>query len=186
MDARGVALLARRHDLRSDTARRSGDRRTLRLIVTRHGQRTGECRSLRHARFPAPVGSSIARQVDSGSLQDFLRNLLTRVPKSAGPFVATLVRSIFATARCRRGAHAVESGARAARRPVPGRGRDARGRRSRHLGVHRGRRDLPRPRRRDPVRRRISLFNRSCGLMPLCQATSSRAGSGVRLSRMIG
>lgn len=26
----------------------------------------------------------------------FLRNLLTRVPKSAGPFVATLVRSIFA------------------------------------------------------------------------------------------
>lgn len=27
---------------------------------------------------------------------NFLRNLLTRVPKSAGPFVATLVRSIFA------------------------------------------------------------------------------------------
>jgi transposase-like protein len=26
----------------------------------------------------------------------FLRNLLTRVPKSAGPFVATLVRSVFA------------------------------------------------------------------------------------------
>jgi len=26
----------------------------------------------------------------------FLRNLLTRVPKSAGPFVATIVRSIFA------------------------------------------------------------------------------------------
>ena len=36
------------------------------------------------------------------------------------------------------------------------------------------------------VRRRISLLRRSCGLMPLCQATSSRAGSGVRLSRMIG
>jgi len=36
------------------------------------------------------------------------------------------------------------------------------------------------------VRRRISLFSRSCGLMPLCQARSSRAASGVRLSRMIG
>jgi len=37
--------------------------------------------------FPEPAGN------DAGP---FLRNLLTRVPKSAGPFVATLVRSVFA------------------------------------------------------------------------------------------
>jgi len=43
---------------------------------------------------------AIASTLPGGSWQrcrtHFLRNLLTRVPKSAGPFVATLVRSIFA------------------------------------------------------------------------------------------
>jgi transposase-like protein len=43
----------------------------------------------------------------------FMRNLLAKVPKSAGPFVATLVRSIFARRRGRMGA--VPSGRRAAR-----------------------------------------------------------------------
>ena len=43
---------------------------------------------------------AIASTVPGASWQrcrtHFLRNLLTRVPKSAGPFVATLVRSVFA------------------------------------------------------------------------------------------
>jgi transposase-like protein len=42
------------------------------------------------------IASTLAGAVWQRCRTHFLRNLLTQVPKSAGPFVATLVRSIFA------------------------------------------------------------------------------------------
>jgi transposase-like protein len=65
----------------------------------------------------------------------FLRNLLAKVPKSAGPFVATLVRSIFAQPDAEAvwaQFHRVVPALRA----VPRRGRAARRGRSGHPGVH--------------------------------------------------
>jgi len=66
----------------------------------------------------------------------FLRNLLTQVPKSAGPFVATIVRSIFAQPRCTDDPRPTREGDRAAGRSVPCRRGDVRRRRAGHLGVH--------------------------------------------------
>jgi transposase-like protein len=66
----------------------------------------------------------------------FLRNLLTKVPKSAGPFVATIVRSIFAQPDAPTTHATTRKGDRAACRAVPRRGRDARRRQGGHLGVH--------------------------------------------------
>lgn len=62
----------------------------------------------------------------------FLRNLLTKVPKSAGPFAATIVRSIFAQPDQ---STAVRPHARAACRAVPGRRGDAGRGGTGHLGV---------------------------------------------------
>lgn len=55
----------------------------------------------------------------------FLRNLLMKVPKSAGPFVAAIVRSILRPARCLRRPRAIRPRRRATRRPAPGCGGDA-------------------------------------------------------------
>ena len=101
------------------------------------------------------------------------------VPKSAGPFVATIVRSIFAQPDAPTTPRPTRQGDRAARRSVPRRRGDARGRRAGNLDVylvsaaalaadlvqrsagaaeqgdpppHRRRRHLPQPRIGDPCR----------------------------------
>jgi putative transposase len=49
-----------------------------------------------HAGLVDAIGATLPGASWQRCRTHFLRNLLTRVPKSAGPFVATLVRSIFA------------------------------------------------------------------------------------------